>query len=271
MAEKLDRHPSYWAAEKLRSKAVVFQTWLVQIGRNNTARLAVAMFISLILHLSPFMPGWIHWKNGELGRQITLSVTLQPAPNKASPTKTPPTKISPKRPAREEKQRKQQTPTEQNVMTIKGHENHAPDKDTAEKNLQQSEPDDNTGAAPLDQAAAPEYPPEAAQKGIESCVLAAVYVSATGETSRVQILHADVPDMFDQSVIDSQGAVRYLPARAQGENQPSRVLAVVGFTLTAANHRNCAYKYARAARAINALPEDAAIDRSMVENLVVKP
>jgi protein TonB len=262
MAEKRDKPSSHEAATKLRDKVATLQTGLVSMSRNSTARLTLAMSISIILHLSPFIPGWIHWQNNEQGRQITLSVTMQPTQNKASATKTPP-----KRPIKEKKL-KRQKPVEQNVMTVKGRENLAIGKVRAEKYIPQDEQDENTGAAPLDQAVTPEYPAEAKRKGIESCVLAAVHVSVAGEVDRVQIIHADVPELFDQSVIDSQGSVRYLPARVQGENLPSRVLTVVGFTLTTANHRSCANKYARAARVINALPEDAAIDRGMVKKLV---
>lgn len=264
MAEKRDKPHSHEAATKLRDKVATLQTGLVSMGRNSIARLALAMFISIILHLSPFIPGWIHWQNNGQGRQITLSVTMQPAQNKASATQTPP-----KQPIKEKKP-KQQKPAEQNVMTVKGRENLSIGKAITEKYIPQDEQDENTGAAPLDQAVTPEYPPEAKRKGIESCVLAAVYVSAAGDVSRVQVIHADVPELFDQSVIDSQGAVRYLPARAQGETLPSRVLTVVGFTLATANHRSCANKYASAARVINALPEGSAIDRGMVKKLVEK-
>jgi TonB family protein len=116
----------------------------------------------------------------------------------------------------------------------------------------------------------PAYPAEAIRQGLESCVLAAVEVSASGEVSKVVIVHADVANIFDQSVIDAQSNVHYLPARRNGENLPSRVLAVVGFTLEPERHLNCAMKYAGAARAINALPVASEIDMKMVEGLIGK-
>jgi len=111
----------------------------------------------------------------------------------------------------------------------------------------------------------PIYPSEAVRLGLESCVLAAVYVSPAGEVQAVRILHADVPDVFDQSVIDAHSAAQYLPARQHGQNVPSRVLAVVSFELEPNGSRNCAFKYAPAARKINALPASAEVGPAFVE------
>jgi protein TonB len=118
---------------------------------------------------------------------------------------------------------------------------------------------------------APEYPDEAVKRKLESCVLAAVMVSAAGEVEAVRILHADVAGVFDRSVIEAYSRARYVPAQAAGRNVPSRVLAVASFVLTPERARPCAGRYAPAARRINALPLSTEIDRALMDSLLNAP
>lgn len=94
------------------------------------------------------------------------------------------------------------------------------------------------------QALPPEYPAEALRRNLEGCVLAAVTVAIDGGVSRVEILAADHPGIFDQSVVDAQIRAKYIPARRAGQAIETRVLAVAGFVLTSSRKLNCALKYA---------------------------
>lgn len=99
----------------------------------------------------------------------------------------------------------------------------------------------------LEQAVPPEYPAEALQRKLEGCVLASVTVSPSGEVSDVQILQSDHAGVFDQSVIDSQKAARYLPAQKEGGAVESRVLAVAAFVLDPGRKMNCAMRFSSVA------------------------
>ena len=237
----------------------------------STGRLFIALLGSVLLHIAPFLWGWLHWSPREPGRQITLQISLQPlqktvqAKSKNTPSRERVNKDQPQR-----KKREQTPPEHEKLLTGKGPVIPQPEKNQESEPKEMPEQNNNAGAMPIDTASVPEYPAEAIQRGLESCVLAAVQVSASGEVSAVRILHADVANIFDQSVMDAQSTAHYLPARQNGENLPSRVLAVAGFTLEPGRHLNCALKYAGAARAINALPASTEVDMRMVEGLIGK-
>ena len=248
-------------------------TSIKTLPNTETGRLFIASLVSVLLHLTPFIWGWLpYWSSQEPGRQITLNVSLQPLQKtvQAKAKKTP-SREKDKKDKPRQKKRKQIPPEQEKLLTGKG--TAIPQLETKQENEPKETPEQNNNseAMPIDTASVPAYPAEAVQKGLESCVLAAVQVSAAGEVSAVRILHADVADIFDQSVMDTQSTTHYLPARKNGENLPSRVLAVVSFTLEPGRHLNCARKYAGAARAINALPASAEIDAKMVEGLIGKP
>ncbi len=130
------------------------------------------------------------------------------------------------------------------------------------------EPEAASEAIAISDPGAPEYPDEAIRRKLESCVLAAVQVSASGTVESVRILHADVPGVFDRSVIDAYSQARYQPARRGGEAVPSRVLAVASFELAPGRPRHCAGRYAAAARRILALPAGSPIDPALVQQMV---
>lgn len=253
-----------------------------------TRRLFIALLGSALLHLTFIFWGWLHLSSREPGRQITLQVSLQPLQKTVQnqPKITPPREKSHNK--TREKKRKQALPESKKILSdIRP---SIPESEKAPEPAQESKPEkeqekeqeskpepvkapeqnDNTEAVPLDRASVPAYPAEAVKKGLESCVLAAVQVSSSGEVLKVVIIHTDVANIFDQSVIDAHSTVRYLPARKNGDNLPSRVLAIVGFTLEPGRRLNCALKYAGAARAINALPVATEIDVKMVGGLIGK-
>lgn len=248
---------------------------LKALHSTEAGRLLIAFMGSVLLHMAPFFWGWLpYWNSKEPGRQITLHVSLQ-LPQKTVQTKPKITPSSGKnsRDKIRQKKRKQSLPDPRKMLGGSGPAIPQPEAEQESKpeHGEMPEQDNNAEAVPLDKASVPAYPVEAKQKGLESCVLAAIYVSALGEVSAVRILHADVTGVFDQSVIEAQGAVRYLPARQNGENMPSRVLAVIGFTLEPGRHLNCARKYAEVARRINALPISAEVDMNAAGGLIGKP
>ena len=242
------------------------------LPNTGTGRLFIALLGSALLHLTPFIWGWLpYWHSQEPGRQITLNVSLQPLQKTAqAESKNTPSREKGEKDKPRQKKRKQTPPEQGKLLTGKGAA--TPQLETKQENEPRETPEQNNNseAMPIDAASVPAYPAEAVQKGLESCVLAAVQVSASGKVSAVHILHADVANVFDQSVIDAQSTAHYLPARKNGENLPSRVLAAVGFTLEPERHLNCARKYAGAARIVNALPASAEIDVKMVEGLIGK-
>jgi len=101
----------------------------------------------------------------------------------------------------------------------------------------------------LQQAQPPEYPQAALRDGLEGCVLAAVQVDGSGEVASVEIVAADLPEVFDQAVIESQKTARYAPARGgDGQAVASRVLAVAEFVILPGRRLYCALKYTPEAR-----------------------
>jgi TonB family protein len=251
----------------------------IELDKNReTRRLALALTLSALLHASPVILGWLHAESpDEQGRQITLQVSIQPSPPApaARPHETPqrgPDKKKDKAPPRKQKKDAAEHGN-QKLLTSKGSEKlplQSGQPEEREKPEEAQQEVQNADAVAIEDPGAPAYPPEAIKRGLESCVLTAVYVSAAGEVEKVRILHADVAGVFDQSIIDAQNAAHYLPARRNGENIPSRVLAVAAFVLQAEQSRNCAFKYAAAARTINALPYAAEISPSLVESMLAK-
>lgn len=249
----------------------------IELGKNReTRRLALALIFSALLHASPVMLGWLHpASSDEPGRQITLQVSIQPSPPAARPHETPqrgPDKKKDKAPPQKPKKDAAESGNKK-LLDSKGSEKLPLESGQPEEweKPEEAQPEiQNADAVAIEDPGAPAYPPEAIQRGLESCVLTAVYVSAAGEVEKVRILHADVAGVFDQSVIDAQNAAHYLPARSNGENIPSRVLAVAAFVLQPGQSRNCAFKYAAAAQKINALSHAAEISPTLVEGMLAK-
>lgn len=256
-----------------------------------------ALLGSVLFHLTLLFWGWLpHLNTREPARQITFSATLQPLPQ-AAPSR--PEKVMAREQAgiaKLQREKRSHAPPAREKMrasladaaaqTVAGQKNEpgkalgqdggAPGGGQPEEGAENggarsdSRAGDDAGAVAIDAANVPDYPAEARRRGLESCVLAAVQVSASGEVEAVRILHADVADIFDRPVIDAQSAVRYLPARRNGETLPSRILAVVSFTLEPGRNLGCARRYAGAARAINALPASAEIGATMLEETIGK-
>ena len=248
----------------LRTPAAIFTS----LRNSEAGRLTLAMLLSMAIHLVPFMASLLHFSSPEAGRQIILQATLQPLPNK--PVAKPIARTAPiqqKKP--EEKPEPAKTDKNPDIKEIITG-NSAIKIPLEEIKAQQQTPGEpnepeNHAAQLIADPGAPAYPAEAVQRKLESCVLAAVYVSTTGEVEKVTILHADEPGVFDQSVIETQTVARYLPARIGNNAIASRVLAVVSFVLEPARYRNCAMRYAAAAQKINLLPVAEAIPSSLFE------
>ena len=202
--------------------------------------------LSTLLHALLLFADRMHFgeRNWQRGRQIVIQASLRSPPNAA---------LAPAGAA----------PGAASVPPERVPAGRAPAKEAAKA---ASEP--ARAAIVLADPGAPEYPDDAVRRKLESCVLAAVLVSATGEVQSVRILHADVAALFERAVIDAYSAARYLPAQANGENVPSRVLAVASFVLSPERSRPCASRYAAAARRINALPFAAEIAPGLVESLL---
>lgn len=64
--------------------------------------------------------------------------------------------------------------------------------------------------------ALPVYPEEARRRGIEGSVVIEVHIDEFGEVSRISVLEANPPGMFDAAVIDVYGKARYSPAVLNG-------------------------------------------------------
>jgi len=242
---------------------------IAAIRRSQTKRLLFALAFSVLLHLSPFVPGLFKFAPQEAGRQIVLQVSLQAAPVKPTiKTDRNPRKSADKKPATKKIDKKSGSPGPENILTGKSDMKIAPVKDESRPAPESvNSEQENHEARLIADPGAPVYPDEAVLRKLESCVLAAVYVSATGEVGKVAILHADIPGIFDASVIEAQTAAHYLPARAGNGTVASRVLAVVGFVLEPERHLNCAMQYADVARKINGLPIAADISPLMFEGV----
>lgn len=236
-------------------------------------RLIFAMTVSVLLHMSPFIASLFKFSPQGAGRQIVLQVSLQAVPDKliAKPIARADhghRKSPNKRHVPDKKQKKSSNPSQANVLTgnsaikiapVKEETQHEPESKTSEQESHEARLIEGPGA--------PTYPAEAVQRKLESCVLAAVYVSAAGEVEKVAILHADIPEIFDASVIEAQTATHYLPARSVHGLVASRVLAVASFVLEPEHFRNCAIRYADVARKINGLPATAEISPAMLEGI----
>ena len=261
----------------------------------STRRFAVALAISAALHLFPIFSSAFHLSAPQPGTQIVLQATIMPNRGSIAPATPPRARAARPRPATQVNSAPPPRPAEsppsqpvpearidlvapdQPVRTAPEPQPAARTEPVAEVPKAAPEPAAPPSAPDLPQSSedrgttlvqapgTPTYPPEARARGLESCVLAAVDVSASGEVQGVRILHADVPGVFDQAVIDAHTPARYLPARERGESRPSRVLAVVSFVLRPGTVRNCAFKYATAARKINALAPSAQIGPALVE------
>lgn len=227
------------------------------------------MLVSVTIHLTPFLAGLIHFAPQPAGRQIVLQATLQPLPDKPAAKTAATRKNEPaKKNAPAKAGDKAGKASLEKILTGNSAMKIPPEKN---QNRQQATTEpartEDREARLIEDPGAPSYPPEAIRRELESCVLAAVAVSAGGEVETVTILHADVPGVFDRSVIETHGAARYLPARRGGDALSSRVLAVVSFVLDPSRQRNCAMQYAAVAQQINRLPADAAIPPSLLQGL----
>lgn len=239
------------------------------IQSSPTRRLILAMSVSVLLHLSPFIASLFQFTPQGAGREIVLQVALQAAPDKPrakmehSPRRSPDKKHAPGK-----TKKKSGNASLANIVPGKSAMKIAPEKHETQP-APENEPSEQGSheARLIEDPGAPAYPAEAVQRNLESCVLAAVYVSATGEVEKVTILHADIPGVFDPSVIEAQSAAHYLPARIASGAVASRVLAVASFVLESGHYRNCAMQYAAAARKINGLPVTAEISPSMLEGI----
>ena len=246
---------------------------------SGAGRFTISLFISVAIHLMPFMIGLLHFSSAETGQQIILQATLQPLPNKPIMDKpvAKPEQASQRKPENESgaakadnKPSMEEMVTANSIIKIPQEENitqqQAASEPSSEPLKEQSEPEKREAfliAAP----GAPTYPQEAIQRKLESCVLAAVYVSPGGEVEKVAILHADVTGVFDQSVIETQTIAHYLPARVGNSPVASRVLAVVSFVLEPAHHLSCAMQYAVVAQKISLLTVAEIIPLSLFEGL----
>lgn len=259
-------------------------------------RLATALILSAFLHLMLiFWPAFrpFQFDSSKKGMQIVLQTTIRPLSKPDGPqiAKASPRTRKPADRARAEASRTRAPSTPVNPpQSGASVELRKPEPDNPKNNLEresvptrtQSELPKAGGLSPEEPDAAspgpehrevtsvqdpdtPAYPPEAVERGLESCVLVAIHIAASGEVQTVRVLHADIAEIFDQSVIDAHRNARYLPARQEGRNLPSRVLAVVSFVLEPERSRNCAAKYAPAARKINALPVSAELGPGFVE------
>ena len=223
-----------------------------------------ALVLSILLHAFALFADRIEWRMRDPENRIIIQASLQTAPIKV---------IVPPEPAPSQTRTQPAKPAAPGSTAVPG---RRPESNSS-KSSEPSEPGKPAEPEPerpprealvLSDPGAPEYPDDAVRRKLESCVLAAVLVSAGGEVESVRILHADVAAVFDRAVIDAYSRARYLPAQANGENVPSRVLAVASFVLTPQRTRHCAGRYAPAARKINAMPVSARIDPALVETLL---
>lgn len=243
--------------------------------RDSDPRLLIgALVLSALLHGFILFADRVHFENRDRGRQIVIQASLRPPPDAATaPPERVPAGGVPAGRARAKEAASPAPEPGRGVPAAPGQRQSpaAP----GDAGAQGREEDKGREAQRRDRAAvvlsdpgAPEYPDDAVTRKLESCVLAAVLVSASGDVQSVRILHADVAAVFDRSVIDAYSRARYLPAQSNGENLPSRVLAVASFVLTPERSRNCASRYASAARRINGMPVSAEIDPALVEAML---
>ena len=211
-------------------------------------RLLGALAASLALHAAVLVP-W-SWPfrspvDDEAARQVQIVVSIQPAPPQ-QPQPEPTGRKATRAEARAAADTRRLSAPSGRASITAGAEEVAPASDAKEavptSDAAEALPD--RAAIVLDQPLPPEYPEEANRRGLEGCVLAIVHVAPSGEVEKVEIVAADVLRIFDQSVIDSQAAARYLPARQGGKAVAARVLAVAAFVLDPRKRLNCALRYA---------------------------
>jgi TonB family protein len=68
-----------------------------------------------------------------------------------------------------------------------------------------------------------EYPPSAANRGIEGVVDVALTVSRDGSVSDATVVHADPPDVFDHSAITAVRRWKYEPKSVDGVPVEARI------------------------------------------------
>lgn len=199
-----------------------------------------ALALSLALHAAVLFPAPWSFSIEPAASQIYLQASLRPPPSaRELPTeKSGPAKTKPEPHAGKPKGTRR-------LATEHGSPVKLAPPEGKEKSPEQANPPELEPhqAVILDQALPPEYPTEALQRKLEGCVLASVTVGPTGEVVDVRILQSDHPGIFDQSVIESQRAARYLPAQKDGEAVESRVLTVAAFVLDSARKMNCALRF----------------------------
>jgi len=217
---------------------------------NATRRLWLALAASIMLHASILTPWRLMFAdNSEAGFQPVVVATIRPlAPEPKKQPEPPQKKAAKPAPTKPDEQR----PGEKRLAIDKSSAALPAAADTGEAAIAEPPPRDDDLAArdayQIDQPLPPEYPPLAKERGIEGCVLAAVAVAADGTVSKVDILVAEPPGIFDQAVIESQLTTRYAAARRDGSPIDSRVLTVASFVIKPGTRLNCALKMAPQAR-----------------------
>ena len=233
--------------------AITISGWNPKTWRNRLPSFFWALLASVLIHLVAIFWHLITLPTSPISfQQLHFQARLNslrappptvPAATRESPRPPPNAKSSREIAEKPPRQLAQEAPSPNTVKVAKDASKKLPDE-------QKSEPP-STPAIRVEGPAAPIYPEEAIARGLESCVLAAIDVKENGEVSRVTIVQADVPNIFDQAVIDSQMQAHYLPARNSEKNVPSTVLAVIGFTLNPGNDFNCPLRYAATAARLN--------------------
>lgn len=217
---------------------------------NATRRLCLALAASILLHASILTPWRLMFTdNSEAGFQPVVVATIRPpAPEQKKPPEPPQKKAAKPAPVKPDEQR----PGEKRLALEKSSAALQTAADTREPPVAEPPPADEDAIArdayQIDQPLPPEYPLQARERGIEGCVLAAVAVAADGTVTKVDILVAEPPGIFDQAVIESQLTTRYAAARRGGSPVDSRVLTVASFVIKPGTRLNCALKMAPQAR-----------------------
>ena len=145
-------------------------------------------------------------------------------------TSTPPT------PATTEAPRRPGTPTpgEESARTFSGR--------TLEESVDTQQPPgqalgtpiasaSDTAEPQLIQRVSPEYPPEAARRGIEGSVGVTFTVSSDGKVSDIIIVNAEPSDIFDRAAVDAVRRWRYEPKKVGGVPVEAHLQARVQFKL----------------------------------------
>lgn len=195
-----------------------------------------------MIHVAIIVP-WTAFRSAETpdGVQTYIAVNLRVA--EPVPTRVP----APRSPRTRSTGQKGGQPNSARVVAVSGDIATPQRSDPGEPDAELTAEEDSEATTAV-AAAPPEYPEAALRNRLEGCVLASITVSVTGEVSDVKIVATDHPNVFDQSVIESQQTARYIPARKSGEARESRVLAVATFVLSPATRINCPLRMASEAR-----------------------